>query len=340
MTTRSVGKMKAFVYDDNGQNRMTFSNDFPAPEINENQVLVKAEAASLNPFDFRVTESESMFTGYRGSPVGCDFAGTIVQTGDNVENFEIGDRVFGWGPGLAEFVISDPSKIALIPDNMNAHDFAILPCVAVTALQLLEKHWLNKPDFQVRNIGIIGAAGGVGSALIQMAREFGGPELKIFAVSSQKNQEYLESIGATTCVDNTRSGFDMSTCMPEKSMDLIVDLVTGVPGAPCYIENGMRLIKPNTGKYITLNPLDNPEQVNEKITNIEGINLRQNYDFFIVKTAESAPQLERIAELVKNGKLKMPIADDLQFNDQSIRSGFEKLKQSHHTRGKFRVTIS
>jgi NADPH:quinone reductase-like Zn-dependent oxidoreductase len=340
MTTEIGDTMKAFVYDPEGAEKMSWSPKFPVPDISANEVLIKTTAASLNPFDFKVTESTAMFAGYRGTPVGCDMAGTIVKLGKNVEGFQIGDKVFGWGAGLAEYSVSDPTRISRVPHDKNEADFSFLPCVAVTAYQLLNKYWWSKPGFQVSSIAVMGAAGGVGTCLVQMARQFGGPELKIYAFSSQKNEDYLKSIGASHFIDDSQAGFDISrTIIPEKSLDLMVDLVSGPPEGPNYIETGMGLIKPNTGKWITLNTLSSTDDLAENIRKLTGITLRDNYDLFMVHRAGSSQDLSKIASMIAENKLTVPIAEELQFNETAIRSGFSKLKQRHHARGKFKVVV-
>ena len=333
--------MKALVYNPEGLDKMTWATNFSVPEISSNEFLVKTTATSLNPFDFRVTESASMFTGYKNTPVGCDMAGTIVKIGKNVEGFQVGDKVFGWGAGLAEFCVSDPTRIAKIPPGKKPpEDFSIFPCVAVTAWQLLHKYWIAKPGFQVSSIAVMGAAGAVGSCLIQMARDLGGPELEIFALSSPKNEEYLKSIGASHFIDYSSSRFDISkSAIPEKSVDLIIDLVSGI-SEDNFVANAMCLIRPNTGKYITLNTLSSMEDVERKIKTLSGISLSENYDLFMVHRIGSSRDLGEIANMVADGKLKLNIAEDLPWNEQAIRSGFNKLKLRHHARGKFRVVIS
>jgi NADPH:quinone reductase-like Zn-dependent oxidoreductase len=328
--------MKAMVYNSEGMDKMIWTKTFPVPEISDHEVLIKTGASSLNPFDFRLTESPSMFSGFNNKPVGCDVAGTIAKVGKNVTGFKVGDKVFGWGAGLAEFTVSDPTRIAKVPNNMRVEDFAIFPCVGVTAWQLLEKYWISKPNFQLSSLVVIGAAGAVGSCLIQMARQFGGPELKIFAISSSKNEDYLKGLGASHFVDYSA----MKSSIPEKSADLIVDLVSGITDDN-FVLDGMRFIKPATGKYLTLNTLMSTETIADKLkSSVPGVSLRDNYELFVVNRTGSSQHLEKIAAMVTQGQLKLHIAEDLEWNEQSIRSGFNKLKQRHHPRGKFRVIIS
>lgn len=339
VTYKMMKNMKAMIYDTEGQDKMTWTTDFPVPEISSNEILIKTVSSSINPYDFRLTDNMSMLSGYRNTPIGCDVAGTIVQIGNNVKGFHVGDKVFGWGAGLAEYAKSEPSRLARVPQGQAVGQFGIYPCIAVTAHQLLHKYWLSKPGHQISSMAVIGAAGGVGSCLIQMAREFGGPELKIYAISSGKNAEYLKSIGASHHVDYTKGGFNIGTALPEKSMDLIVDMISGVPDGINYVDEGINLIKPGTGKYVTLNALSSLDKLGQKMKDLLHLNLGTNYDLFIVERANSAQDLSSIANMVTSGKLKVPIAEDLQFNEGAIRSGFRKLLQPHHARGKFRVNI-
>lgn len=330
-------QMRALVYNSDAREYMSWESAFPVPDISNNEVLIKVISSSLNPFDFRVTESNSMFMGYRNSPVGCDVAGQIVKIGSHVAGFKLGDLVFGWGAGLAEFAVSDDSRIAKIPEGQTPADFGMYPCASVSALQMLNKHWLGRPGFQVSSILVIGAAGGVGSSVIQLARHFGGPELKIHAVSSQVNEKYLQSIGASAVMDYSGRDFDVATVLPQKSVDLIVDLVSGTPEGNDYVESGMLLLKPS-GKYITMNTLSTLQSLSARFQQLTGTQFSNNYDLFLVNRSGSANDLAQIANLIQSHKLKLPVAEEVQFNENSLRGAFSKLKQ-RHARGKFRVIV-
>ena len=329
--------MKALVYDSSGRDMMVWSQAMAVPHVGRNEVLVKVATSSLNPFDYRVTESTTMFMGFKGKVVGCDVAGQVMAVGSNITEFVVGDLVFGWGSGLGEYAHCDPHRIAKIPTGHSVGDFGIYPCVGVTAYQLLRKHWLMRGDVQLRNMLVIGAAGGVGSSLIQMARAIGGPEIRIHAVSSGRNEEYLRSIGANEVFNYTVPGFDVGSAMTGNTMDMIVDLVSGTPEGTEYVESAMLLLKPH-GKYVTLNTLSKLEYIGTRFSQLTGIEFHKNYDLFIVNRNHSGGDLVEVASLVASGKYSLPILKEIPLDESAIRSAMNMLKQ-RHMRGKIKVMV-
>ena len=330
--------MKALVYDSSGRDSMLWMNDYHIPKLSKNEVLIKVISSSLNPFDYRVAQNTSMFIGFRGKPVGSDVAGEVIAVGKNVESFAPGDKVFGWGHGLAEFAISDPTRLAKIPTGMNTADFGIYPCVSVTAYQLLHKYWLSKSGYQLRSLLVSGASGGVGSSVIQIARALGGPELKIHAVCSNKHTQYCQSLGANEAYDYMDREFEVARILPTNTVDMIVDLVSGTPEGMDYVEGAKLLLKEN-GKYLTLNTLSKLEYVGSWFTHFTGIEFRnKQYEFFVVDRDNSNSDLIEISSLIAQGKFKLEVAQEIMLEESKIREAFNVMQQ-RHMRGKIKVVV-
>ena len=329
--------MKALVYNSSGFGSMLWAPDFPVPQHGRHEVLVRVISSSLNPVDFRMVDSG--FLSVRGKPVGCDIAGRVCAVGSAVTTLKVGDFVFGWGHGLAEYAISDPTRLALVPWGLNASDFGIYPTVATTAYQLLNKHWLGKPGYQVRSILVIGASGGVGSSVVQFARAFGGPELSIFTVSSASHLEYCREIGANECFDYRDKSFEMEKILPAGSLDLIVDTVSGTPEGSNYVEAAKHLLR-DSGKYVTLNTLSRLEYVGSWFTNRTGIEFRRkHHEYFIVTRDGSHSDLDEAATLIANNQYRLEIAHEVHGLEESqLREAFALLRQ-RHMRGKIKVTV-
>jgi len=245
--------------------------------------------------------------------------------------------VFGWGHGFAEFAITEPSKVAKVPSGQQVGEYGIYPCVGTSAYQLLRKHWLDREDMNLRHLLVIGASGGVGSSIIQMVRAIGGPEIKIYAVGSVKNQDYLKSIGANVVFDYMQPGLDIGTVTPLGAMDLIVDLISGTPEGTEYVEQALTLLRPH-GRYITLNTLSSLEYIAARFSQLTGFEFYKNYDFFVVNRGNSASDLTEVASLVATGKYKLPVNDEVDLDDSQIRSAFNFIRQ-RHVRGKIKVII-
>ncbi len=320
---------------------MSWDHAHPIPALGRNEVLVKAVGASLNPFDFRVSESTPMMMAYNHTPVGCDVAGEIVAVGANVEKehqFRVGDKVFGFGHGLAEFAKTDVHRICKVPTGMDVKEFGAYPCVAVTVYQLLHKYWFDRKDYQVRSVLIIGASGGVGSALIQMIRALAGPEIRIYGICSSKNTEYCKNLGANEIFDYTQTNFECAKILPGKSIDLVVDCISGTPEGQSYVGPVASSLLAPSGKYVTLNTLSKLEFVSTWFTNVTGLHFRESqYEFFVVNRDKTADHLMEIASLVSKGQLKLIIEKEIPFEEGAIRDAFSKLR-SRHMQGKILVS--
>lgn len=175
------------------------------PDVPADRVLVRVDRAALNPLDWH------MMTGLpwlvrpsaglrrpKQAVRGVDLAGVVVAVGAETEGFAVGDRVFGGGAGaLAEYALCAPSHLAPRPSGMSAAEAAALPVAGVTALQGLRDHGGVTEGTSVL---INGAAGGVGTYAVQIAKHLGAD---VTAVCSTRNVEMVERLGADTVVDYT-----------------------------------------------------------------------------------------------------------------------------------------
>ena len=184
----------------------------PAPE--DNEVLLKLCAASVNPLDLFGLRGAPLIRSIPGlrtpkHPVlGCDIAGRVEAVGANVTHFQPGDEVFGVtgfaGGAFAEYVCAPEEKLALKPANCSFEEAAAVPIAGVTALQALRDHGRIHPGQKVL---IDGASGGVGTFAIQIAKFFGA---EITAVCSTGKINIARSLGADHVIDYTRENFTNS----------------------------------------------------------------------------------------------------------------------------------
>ena len=328
--------MKAMVYDRKGPNRMAWVSDYNVPSPGKNQVLVKIASSSINVLDYRIVDSASIFYPFPKKICGFDFAGTIVGIGRNVRHFTVGDKVFGWGSGYSNYTVADSNQIARVPDGIAAEEMGIYPLVGTCAHQILRKHWFDRPNFNVRNMLVIGAAGGVGSSLVQIARALGGPEVKIYGVASGKNVDYVKQIGANDCVDYTSRDFDVARAFPIHSMDLIVDTVSGTPESTDYYHSATLLLKPY-GRYVLINSQNGLDWFRSIMTRGCGCNWqRSKFDLFVTRQKKSAQDLQAIARLIQQNKYHLNVADELPLLETPIRKALHNLRM-RHIRGKIKI---
>jgi NADPH:quinone reductase-like Zn-dependent oxidoreductase len=221
--------MKAVVYSNYGSPDVLEIRDIRKPVPNDDQVLVKVRAVSLNPLDWHYMEGTPYFmrlmgTGLRKpkSPrLGVDLAGVVEATGRNVTEFKPGDEVFGTGGGaaFAEYVVARRIRLVPKPANISFEQAAGVPIAALTALQALRDHGHVQPGQKVL---INGASGGVGTFAVQIAKSLGAD---VTGVCSTQNLEMVRSLGADHVIDYTKEEFTKG----DQRYDVILDNVGTQP---------------------------------------------------------------------------------------------------------------
>lgn len=176
--------------------------DPPAP--GEGEVLVRVHAASVNPADWHLVRGEPLLIHViaglrapRDPRVGADFAGVVEADGSG---FAAGDEVFGVANGsFAELAVAKAERIARKPAHLTFEQAATLPIAGCTALQAVRDHGQLEAG---QRVVIVGAAGGVGSFAVQIAKARGA---HVTAVCGTSNIDFVRSLGADDVVDYTRN---------------------------------------------------------------------------------------------------------------------------------------
>jgi NADPH:quinone reductase-like Zn-dependent oxidoreductase len=216
--------MQAIVQDRYGSADVLELAAIDKPVPTDNQVLVKVHAAGLHRGDWHVMTGLPYLIrivvpslGLRKPKVpvlGMDVAGTVEAVGANVTRFQAGDEVFGWCDGsFAEYAVAPEDQLAAKPDNLSFEQAAAVPISGFAALQGLRDVGEIQPGQAVL---IIGAAGGVGSYAVQMAKAFGA---QVTGVASTGQVELVRSLGADDVVDYTHQDVTDGT----RHWDLILD---------------------------------------------------------------------------------------------------------------------
>lgn len=181
--------------------------DRPVP--GPSQVLVRVCAASVNPLDYHLLHAEPawvrLFSGL-GAPRrpirGVDVAGVVEAVGPEVTRFHPGDTVFGTCLGaFAEYAVAGESTLAVRPGGVPVEHAAAAPIAGITALQgLRDKGGLRRGQ----KVLIHGAAGGVGTFAVQIAKILGA---QVTAVTSAANLEFVRALGADAAIDYGQEDF-------------------------------------------------------------------------------------------------------------------------------------
>src|SRR3984957_20619336 len=223
--------MKAIVFHKYGSPEVLKCEEVEGPTAGDDEVLIKVRAAALNPYDWHFMRGMPflfrIMAGLRKPKVtklGFDVAGQVEAVGRQVTQVKPGDPVFGACAGarvgaFAEYACTSESALALKPHNVTFEQAAAVPMCALAALQGLRDKGHIKPGQKVL---VNGAAGGVGSLAVQIAKSFG---TELTGVCSTRNVDMVRSIGADQVIDYTQQDFTKSG----HRYDLIFDAVGNLP---------------------------------------------------------------------------------------------------------------
>jgi NADPH:quinone reductase-like Zn-dependent oxidoreductase len=214
--------MKAIVQDRYGSADVLELRDIEDPAVGPGDVLVRVRAAGCGPDVWHLMAGmpyiARLMIGLREPKVGVrgwDVAGTVESVGANVTGFRPGDEVLGTAEGgsFAELAITRPDKLVPKPANLTFEQAAAVPISGTTALRAVRDAGNLQPGQRVL---VIGAAGGVGSLAVQIAKAFGA---EVTAVCSTSKADLVRSIGADHVIDYTREDLADGS----RRWDLIVD---------------------------------------------------------------------------------------------------------------------
>lgn len=314
-------KMKAAFFEEFGELNNIIIGEMDRPEPKEGEVLVKVEAAGVNPVDAAVARGmlkDAIPTEFPAIP-GWDTGGTVVENGFSARRFKEGDEVYAYARRptvckgtFAEYVALPESYLAKRPKNISMEEAGGIPLVGLTAYQALFDAGNLKEG---QTLLILGASGGVGTLAIQLAKSV---EASVIGVASMKNHEYMKSLGADETVDYSDGNVGKQ----------VAELTDGHVGLIFHCSRGNSLsesmeaeILSDDGKVVSITK-SKPE---------DGWNVAYEYVF----VEPNSSQLNHMAELAEQGKLKVPSTKTYSLDETA-----EALKavETLHNRGKLIIT--
>ena len=324
--------MKAMVYTQYGSPDVLHLEEVEKPTIKDDEVLVKVHAASVNAADWHLLTADIFLVRLMAGGVlkpknailGADVAGRVETVGQNVKQFRPGDEVFGdvFGHGsgsFAEYVSAPESALVLKPANLSFEQAAAVPLAAVTALQGLRDKGNIQPGQKVL---IQGAAGGVGTFAVQIAKAFGA---EVTAVCSTRNAEQTRSLGADQVIDYTKEDFTRSG----QQYNLILG-VNGYHPLPAY----KRALAPG-GIYVMAG--GSPAQMFQALLLGPWLSMTGGKKLGAVSAKANQKDLTTIKELLEAGKV-VPVIDRC-YPLSEAAEAFRYLGAGH-ARGKVVITVT
>jgi len=249
--------MKAVVRERYGPPDVLRLEEVERPVVQDRDVLVGVRAASVNVADWlalrgRPYVARPAYGGLRhprDRPLGKDVGGQVVAVGSNVKRLQPGDEVFGLCEGsFAEYVVTGEDNLVRKPVGLTFEQAAAVPLAAATALRNLRDNGQVRPGQKVL---INGAAGGMGSFAVQIAKWLGG---EVTGVCSTRNVDLVRSIGADHVIDYTQEDFTRNGNV----YDVILDNVMNHSLSECrraLTTEGILILNNGTGGGRWIGPL-------------------------------------------------------------------------------------
>jgi NADPH:quinone reductase-like Zn-dependent oxidoreductase len=327
-------RMKAIVYHNFGSPDVLRLEEIEKPVPNDNQILIRVRAASVNPLDWHYMEGmpyiarilEFGLLKPKETRLGVDYAGTVEAVGRNVTQFKPGDDVFGGRTGaFAEYVcVLADRAVVMKPAKLTFEQAATVPVAAITALQGLRDKGKIEPGQKVL---INGASGGVGTFAVQIAKVLGAD---VTGVCSTRNVDMVRSIGADHVIDYTKEDFTKSG----KRYDLILDNVGNHSLLACR-----RVLNPK-GKYVLIGGggLNDDQWSGPLVRLIKGLILSPfvTQEMGMMLAQQNQKDLNILSDLLQAGKVTPVI--DRRYRLSEVPEAIRYLEEGH-ARGKVVINL-
>ncbi len=333
--------MRAFVLTGYGGPDVASLREVPVPEPGRGEVRIDVKAAGLNPVDFKTREGKLRLINRYALPVvlGCELSGVVVSVGEGVTRFRPGDEVFARVAkerlgAFAETACVHEDLVAKKPASLDFVHAAAMPLASLTALQALRDELAVEEGMRVF---IPGAAGGVGTFALQIAKHLGAT---VATTASPRGRALVERLGADVVVDYTTQDFTKEL----RDYDAAFDLVGGdtLEGAFSVVRRG--------GKVVSIAGLPEPTTATKDLHRGAGLATlfwivsaglrfrawRAGVAYRYLFMRPSGKDLEVLASLVDAKKLEVVV--DQVFSFAKIAEAFAYLEKGR-AKGKVVVTM-
>lgn len=296
------------------------------PKVMPNHVLVKIKACALNRADLNMlTGATHGFIGGLGFPIGMEWAGEIVEVGEGVKQWQVGNRVMGAGPGaFSEYTLGNAAWIYPIPDNLSDEQAATLPVALQTAHDAISSNGQLQAD---QTVLVVGASSAVGLMAMQVAQLLGAKHVIGTSTRAEKMAQLLE-YGADSAVNTNDEDWakQILKLTKRKGADLVIDFLAG----PLFNQT-MSVTKiagtiVNVGRMAgETGTIDFDQHSMRRIT-YKGVSFRTRSPDEIAAVIQKAQQ--DLIPALAEGKIHLPI--DTVYPFEQFNAAFEKMKANQH----------
>lgn len=313
--------MRAIITAGFGRSTRLVVGQRPSPTPGDEDVLVQVQAASVNPKDWKLNYHAAVLAAPLGSRLlpplfGDDLAGIVIAKGAQVQDFAIGDSIYGMDmrprtASLAEQAIISQQRIARMPSTLSFAQAAAVPLAALTALQGLRLARLP-PQADVL---IIGASGGVGCFAVQIAKALGH---RVTAVCSHRNITLVRRLGADAVLDYTAGDFRITA----DRFDLVFDVTS------YETPNRCRDLLKASGLFVS---------TGGSASAVVGTLLARGSWARTVRVESYRADLETLTGMIDDGLVQVVI--DSQFALSNSQQAYDR-SRSGRARGKIVITVA
>jgi len=316
--------MLAMILEELGSNQPFIARQIEQKMPGPNEVAIRLQAASVNVVDTKIRSGRNAIAPDAPIVLGCDAAGVIEAVGQGVQNFAVGDAVYGCVGGVkgregtyAEYIIVDARLLAHKPKSLDFHQAAALPLVAITAWEAL----IDRLNIQPGETALIhGATGGVGHIGIQLAKACGA--IVHTTVSSEEKAQTAKTLGADEVINYRNE--DVAPYVDRLTQGAGYDIVFDTVGGP-NISPSLEAVAIN-GRVATIVSLD----ATPDLTAMHQKNASLHVVFMLIPMLTNiglerhGKILSRLAAMVDNGQIE-PLIDEKRFNLSEVSAAHDYL---------------
>ncbi|MDC9512390.1 zinc-binding alcohol dehydrogenase family protein [Pseudoalteromonas sp. CST5] len=308
--------------------------ELETPTAHGHDILVEVKAVSVNPVDFKIRQAMPAAEG-EYKVIGWDATGVVKSVGENVSLFKPGDKVWYAGDitrsgSNAQFQLVDERIVGHMPSSLSYGEAAALPLTSITAWELLFDRLNVAKNDDSKSILVIGAAGGVGSIMVQLLKQ--RTKLNIIASASRAETiSWLEDLGADTIVNHRNP---LSEEFAAKNLSE-VNYVVSLNNTEQHLPEIEKVVKPQ-GQFALI---DDPETLNIVPFKNKSVSVHWELMFTrsLFKTDDMQEQhviLNNVATMIDQGQIKTTVGEHLgKINAANLRKAHQHL-ESQTAKGK------
>lgn len=304
------------------------------PIASGHDLLIKVKAIAVNPVDYKIRQNVAPAAGEH-KVIGWDAVGEVVASGELASQFQVGEQVYYAGDlnrqgSNAEYQLVDERIVGRKPKSLSDAEAAALPLTSITAWELLFEHLAIQQQSPTSTecsnevILVIGAAGGVGSILLQLAKTITGATV-IATASRPTSQAWVKKLGADHVVDHSQP----LTPQIEALNIGPVTHVASLNSTASYFESYIELLAP-FGKIAMIDDPAEPLNVMQLKLNSLSLHIEFMFARSMFNAADIAEQgklLNRVAELVEQGHIQTTVGNHLgTINADNLREAHAQLE--------------